>query len=281
MKLIISSKEDPASMNILDNLLNDKWNEVEKYLGNPVYKKDDLISVTTKRHHIYENRIDEKVSKELNIEIDQVIFISKHASKAGIDSLTVHPIGNLGKAKYGGEDGKLVPASPHDMTKALRILKSYHSRDRELSDYSVSFEATHHGPYLKTPSFYIEIGSDKDQWKDKKAGAVIADTVIDLEEYPIENYPVTVCIGGGHYAPRFTDLALKKKVSIGHMVPGWGLKFLTSKTFSKIIEKTPEAEFIYFDRSSTKGKERRRIKKWIKEKEIGLEVIRSKDLEDL
>ena len=281
MKLIVSSKEDPASMNILNNLLGQDWDEVGDYLGNQVYRKRNFLSVTTNRHHIYENRIDQKVSNDFNLDIDQVIFISKHASEAGINSLTVHPIGNLGEAKYGGEDGKLVPTSPFDMTMALRILKKFHSRDHAVSGYDVSFEATHHGPYLETPTFYIEIGSDKEQWKDEKAGAVIAKIVMDLEGLSEKKYPVIVCIGGGHYAPRFTELALEKKVSIGHMVPGWGLKFLTPTSFIRLIENTPKAEYVYFDRSSTKGKERKRIKRWIKEKDMDLEVVRSKDIDDL
>ncbi|MFO7791963.1 MAG: D-aminoacyl-tRNA deacylase [Candidatus Saliniplasma sp.] len=283
MKLIVSSNEDTASMNILNNLLKYGWDELGEYEGNPVYEKDDLVSVTTNGHHIYENFLDKKVSKKFNMEFELVIVISKHASEAGINSLTVHPIGNLGEAKFGGKDGEVVPVSPHIMTNALRWLKKNYSENQKISDYQVSFEATHHGPYLETPTFYIEIGSDKERWKDKEAGSVIAKTVLDIEDPSYENFPVTICIGGGHYAPRFTDLALEKKVAIGHMVPGWGLKYLTSRTLENVVRNTNEAEFLYFDRSGTSGKERKRIKGWIddNEKDLKLEVIRSNDLDKL
>ncbi|MGM0405066.1 MAG: D-aminoacyl-tRNA deacylase [Thermoplasmatota archaeon] len=279
MKLIISSNKDHASMNILENLLRYDWEEIGEYQGNPVYKKRDFISATIEKHHIYDNYLDEKISKRLEMKFDLVIFISKHASEAGINSLTVHPIGNLGEAKYGGKDGELVPCAPHEMTNALRQLKKNYRQKSTISSYDVSFEATHHGPYLNTPTFYIEIGSDKERWEDEDAGSVIAQTVLEIEnEYP-KDRPVAICIGGGHYAPRFTDLALEREVSIGHMVPGWGLKFLTKESLSKVVENTPDVKYLYFDRSSTSAKERKRIKKWLDELETNISVIRSDDLE--
>lgn len=282
MIVIVSSNKDPASMNILNNLLQHGWKEYGEHEGNPIFMKDDMVSITTNRHHIYENNIDDKVSKKLDVDPELIIFISKHASEAGINSLTVHPIGNIGEAKFGGKEEKLVPASPHPMTNSLRVLKNKYLQNQVLDDYQVSFEATHHGPYLETPTFYIEIGSDKKRWKDKEAGSVIANTVIETEYTSYnKDIPVVICIGGGHYAPRFTDLALERKVAIGHMVPGWGLKYLTSRRLEDIVDNTPEAEFLYFDRSSTKGKERKRIKKWVEEKELELEIIRSEDLDPL
>lgn len=272
---------DHASKNILDNLLQDDWEKIAEYQDNPVCRKGDFISATIEKHHIYEDNLDKKLSKELSLKFDLVIFISKHASEAGINSLTVHPIGNLGEAKFGGKDGELVPSAPHEMTHSLRTMKNNYEQYDSISNYDVSFEATHHGPYLETRTFYIEIGSDKKRWQDKDAGAVIANTVLDLEDGVLTDLPVTICIGGGHYAPRFTDLALEKKVSIGHMVPGWGLKYLTKKTLVKVVENTPSAEYLYFDRSSTKGKERKRIEKWVKEKDLDLQVIRSSELKDL
>jgi len=274
---MISSVKDHASMNILENLLKFDWDNIGEFEDNPVYRGDDFLSATVQQHHIYVNNLDKKISEKFNEEFDLVIFISKHASEAGINSLTVHPIGNLGEAKFGGNHGELVPSAPHEMTHALRLLNQNYKNNSEISDYDVSFEATHHGPYLETPTFYIEIGSDKKRWMDEDAGYVIAKTVLDLKNELPKNYPVSICIGGGHYAPRFTDLALEKKVSIGHMIPGWGLKYLTKGTLRKVVENTPDAEYLYFDRSSTSAKERNRIRKWVREDNLGLEVIRSKD----
>lgn len=65
------------------------------------------------------------------------------------------------------------------------------------------------------------------------------------------------------------------------MVPGWGLKYLTKESFKELVKKTPKVKYLYFDRSSTKAKERKRIKQWILEEGLDIRVIRSKDLERL
>jgi len=278
MRLIVSSKEDDASQNILDHLLDNNWKKVDDWKDNPVYKKDDDYIATVNRHHIYVDDIDRKIENLLDIKINEVVFISKHSSEAGIHSLTVHPIGNVGEAKFGGKENKLVPSAPRQMTAALRTLWK-ETRDQDLeNEYDVSFEATHHGPYLETPTYYIEIGSDKESWNDERAGQVIADTVKKAEE-KYRDDDVVICIGGGHYAPRYTDLARSKAVSVGHMIPGWGMKYLTKDSFDEIVEKTPDVKYVYFDRSSTSGKERKRIKEWAKEKDLS--IVRSDDLDDL
>ncbi|MFP4002077.1 MAG: D-aminoacyl-tRNA deacylase, partial [Thermoplasmata archaeon] len=205
------------------------------------------------------------------------VFISKHSSEAGIHSLTVHPIGNVGEAKFGGKENKLVQAAPEEMTAALRTLWDETREQGLKGEYDVSFEATHHGPYLETPTYYIEIGSDIDSWKDERAGKVIAETVLEVKDRDKEDLPVTICIGGGHYTPRFTSLAKGRKVALGHIVPGWGMKYLTKESFAETVKKTPGVEYVYFDRSSTSGKERNRVESWASEFDI--EVIRSKDLE--
>lgn len=277
MRLIVSSTEDKASQNILSRLLERDWDEVDRWNGMPVYTKNDDYICTVDEHHIYFDDIDKKIEGSLDIELDQVVFISKHSSEAGVQSLTVHPIGNYGEAKYGGEEGKLVPSSPYRMTRALLTLISEAEKEGLDERYEVSFEATHHGPYLETPTYYIEIGSDRKAWKDERAGEVIARTVMREEvKEPSEDHPVAVCVGGGHYCPRFTELVKGRKVAVGHMVPGWGMRYLTEKSFSEAVKKTPDVGSVYFDRSSTSGEERKRVKRWAEDN--GLEVVRSSDL---
>ncbi len=283
MRLIVSSKEDKASENILSHILKREHEEVEEFEGNPIYriggKKTDHV-VTLNEHHIYYDDIDEKIEGVLGDEFKEFVFISRHSSEAGVNSLTVHPIGNFGEAKFGGKEEKLVPCSPENMTKALLILEK-NTREKDLKDhYEVSFEATHHGPFLKKPTYYIEIGSEESAWTDEKAGEVIASTVMsdELKDNVEDVGPVCICIGGGHYAPRFTDLALNRKVSIGHMVPGWGMRHITEESFEEMVQKTPRAEYLYFDRSSTTGKERKKAGSWAED--LGLEVVRSDRFEN-
>ncbi|MFP3871513.1 MAG: D-aminoacyl-tRNA deacylase [Candidatus Natronoplasma sp.] len=283
MRLIVSSKQDKASQNILSQLLKKDWTEIEEFRDNPVYKKkteegtDHIVIVN--KHHIYCDDLDKDVAELLDVEFDEVVFISKHSSEAGVHSLTVHPIGNYGGAKYGGKEGKLVPCSPHNMTSALLGLKKKAKEEGIYDDYQVSLEATHHGPYLETPAYYIEIGSDESSWKDESAGEAIARTVMSGSvrgEAGKGVGAVCICIGGGHYAPRFTRLAFERKAAIGHIVPGWGMKYLTSRSFEEMVKKTPDIEYVYFDRSSTSGKERKRVKRWAEDH--GVEVVRSDDM---
>lgn len=283
MRLIVSSKDDPASQNILRNLLNYEWSETGEFKGNLVYQREEDYIITVNEHHIYVDEIDKDFEKEFGANIDRVVFISKHASEAGIHSLTVHPIGNYGEAKFGGLENRLVPTTPTHMTSALRLLNEETKKKGLDDEYEVSFEATHHGPYLEKPTYYIEIGSDEGCWTDDRAGKILAETVLRVQEDETrkdEQYekPVLFCIGGGHYAPRFTDLALEKSVSIGHMVPGWALDSLDKRMVEQAVEKS-EADHIYFDRSSTSRKLRDRIKGWVEN--MGVDVVRSNDLADL
>ncbi|MBS3781688.1 MAG: hypothetical protein KGY66_03900 [Candidatus Thermoplasmatota archaeon] len=277
MRLIVSSTQDEASQNILSQLLEKDWNEREKWNGRPIYEKRNDVIVVIDQHHIYFDDVDKKVERHLNLDFEQVVYISKHSSEAGVDSLTVHPIGNYGEAKYGGKDGKLVPAAPQSMTQAFHVMRETAKKEGIHQKYDISFEATHHGPFLETPTYYIEIGSDKESWKDKRAAKVIADTVIEVRNRPETDHPVTICIGGGHYTPRFTDLVKSRKIALGHIVPGWGMKHLTRESFSEAVEKTPGVEYVYFDRSSTSGNERKKVENWANE--LGLKTVRSGDLE--
>ncbi len=246
MRLMVSSTEDPAGQNIFNSLMEYRWEPTGKWRGNPIYERENDRIVTVNRHHIYEDGIDKKLSEILG-PIDHMVFISKHASKAGIHSLTVHPIGNFGSAKFGGRDRSLVPPAPHEMTTALRELYDEAIRCGLTHEYEVSFEATHHGPYLETPTYYIEIGSDDRCWNDKNAGEAIAKTLMRSKTNVNDSDPVLLCVGGGHYAPEFTDVALDRNVSIGHMVPGWALKDLDHDMFSQGLKQS-KAEMVMVSR---------------------------------
>lgn len=276
MRLIVSSREDKASQNILKKLLANGWDKIDEWRDNPVYRRGEDYIAIVNEHHIYAESIDRELKEVLQKDIDHMVFISKHASEAGIHSLTVHPIGNFGQAKFGGKDEELVPPAPHEMTEALRVLWDETRKAGIEGEYEVSFEVTHHGPYLETPTYYIEIGSDETCWTDDSAGEVIASTLMRKEE--IDEGTVLVCIGGGHYAPKFTDLARHKRVSIGHMVPDWAMSDLDKEGLRQALKKT-KAEALYLDRDSIKGTKRKKISQWVDE--LGVEVVTSDDLEDI
>jgi len=284
MYLVVASEEDLASMNIRRFVVERAhWEDKEEFDGNPVLGlKDRALLVTIKDTHLYSDDIDRRVSEALGTAMpDTVIFLSRHKSESGLRTLTVHPLGCYGTADYGGRDGTLVPSAPGPMTTALRLVHM-HATARKF-DFKISFECTHHGPYLETPTFFIEIGSSEDAWVEEEPAKVLASSVLDLIEGKdaIQDqlgYPVAIGAGGGHYAPRLTDVAIDRKVSFGHMVPSYALDN-PDEALAQAFKKTPGASCVYFHRKALKGGMYQRLKDLYSS--LGLEVIREKDLEPI
>ena len=242
VKLIVTSSGDPASMNIRGKLLEMRdWREEGRFEGHPALRTDDFAMVLTDRIHLEEDHIDGRAASELEERFSTTVFASKHSSESRIPTLTVHPVGNYSKAEFGGVDGILSPSSPRFMTTALRDLAA-NSKGLE---FKVSFETTHHGPLTDGPAFYIEIGSCEEFWSRDDAGVAVARTILGVGE---SDHPTIICIGGGHYAPRFTELALTREVAIGHMAANYALDVLDDHMLLQMRDRSGGAERVYFHR---------------------------------
>lgn len=174
----------------------------------------------------------------------KVIFLSKHASAAGTKSLTVHMIGNFGDAKYGGRAMELCGTLPWVGANFLRSLNEKNiSSGLNKQGFVVSYEATHHGPFTNKQCVFIELGSAPADWKNEAAAKVIAETVV---ESTMDRSPdrIVVGVGGGHYAPDFTKLVLRKPFAFGHMCPKHHLGDLTYALFMQMIKKSRASEII-------------------------------------
>lgn len=271
MWLIIISKNDTASLNISRNLLGlANWTKEGEFLENPVFRKDEFLMATIDDEHLHHNNVDKEFHESAGIEPEIVIFASRHRSESGLRSLTVHTPGNFSTAELGGKSEELVQSCPLHITSALRNLSL---SGKEL-DHKISFEATHHGPYLETPAFYIEIGSDESCWVEEAAGKAIAEAILAIKP---EDEPIAVGVGGGHYAPRMTDVALESKLSFGHIVPSYALENIKERMLRKAIEKTPGAEYVYFHRKAMKKPQYRELKGWFEDN--GLIALSQKDIE--
>ncbi|WP_455393339.1 D-aminoacyl-tRNA deacylase [[Eubacterium] cellulosolvens] len=291
MYMIVISKEDPASVNIEQELFNhSSWVKCEglKFDGNDVFSfRERAFMVKINSYHLFFDNLDVRVRDELSKQSGShwvpsaVVFASKHKSASGLRTLTVHPVGNFGEAEYGGRSQELVPAAPQLMTAAYRIM--YKRAKENNLDHRVTFEATHHGPYLETPSFFIEIGSDESAWGDKTAARVLAGTIMEFIEGQVEeqskNYPVAVGVGGGHYAPRHSDVARKKQISFGHIIPSYALEGITDRVLNRAVERTKGATLVYFHRKAIKKEQYRELKEWFEDQ--GLVAISSEELEAL
>ena len=287
--LIISSTEDPASINIKKGLLEQSsWDEIDMFYNNSVYKNsnmNDVVIVTINDRLIKHENLDKEIKEKLGIEPKQAIYISRHRSKTGEPTLTTHPIGNYGKAEFGGKTKYLPKSSPRMMTHILRTLKK--NADNAKLYHKVCLEVTHHGPYLEIPALFAEVGSTEEEWNKIEPANIVAKTILEvLESYHYEedfpdDIPVLLGVGGGHYAPRFTDVILEKKAAFGHMIPRCHIDAgnIDYETIEKAIQKTPNVKYAYLHRKSLKKAQIREYRQWFEKR--GIPAISSKELPDL
>ena len=271
MKVIMSTKVDPASVNIVGKLVeNFGFEETGAFFdGNPVYGKWDVRILTTNDEMIYYDGLDEAIKQQLGFEPEIIAFASRHSSKQKLPALTTHVTGNWGRAMYGGNDEHLAVAEPRAMKLALLKMA-------ELNDlgWTVCYEATHHGPsVLNVPSFFIEIGSSEEEWVVDRAGEIIAETIVYvLENYERAKFPVALGIGGGHYAPKQTKRALDTDLAFTHIAPKYAHP-LNRELFIQAIARTRgKVDAIYVDWKGSKG-ETRQLARALAE-ELGLEFIK-------
>lgn len=273
MKLVVTSSEDPASMNIRARLLERSgWAERGTFEDHPVLARDEFRMIQVDRIHLEEDYVDDRASKALGEPVDVVIFASRHRAESKIPTLTVHPIGNYASADFGGKPGTLCRTSPHLMTSALRNLAS---RAKGMG-FNISFETTHHGPVVSSPAFYIEIGSYEELWGREDAAEAIADSILTVKE---EGYRTVLGVGGGHYAPRFTEVALTRKVSLGHMAANYALEALTPEMIVQMSERSAGAKSVYFHKKGMAKPAYRQLRERFAS--CGLEEISSNDLDQL
>jgi D-aminoacyl-tRNA deacylase len=266
MIVVVISRKDQASVNIgRALLLQGEWEEKGIFQGQTVYSNGFMYLVTINDFHLYHDDIDQRIVKELQITPEVIIFASRHRSQSQKKTLSVHPIGNFGEALYGGRDGVLVPSAPVFMTEALR--KLYHIKVVRQLSYDVCYEVTHHGPFLCTPSFFIEIGSSEREWTNKTIAQVLAEVLLEIPSFCGNDAgEIAIGVGGGHYAPRFTDIALKGRLAFGHMVPMYHLNCLNPSLIDQLILTTPHVETVYFH-----GKKAKDVKTFFEMKGLRLQ----------
>lgn len=253
---VITSKKDEAGCNIRDCLL-------ELF----PFKKEAT-------HHIfgnislYEIEIDSIYAENLDREInaDVLIFATKHQSKAGTKSLSVHVPGNFGKAEMGGKD-KTLCIAPASLLKAMFVELNENGKGLEGSvtcvptspsqssgSYEITLETVHHGPCLEKPAMFIEIGSSINEWKIKEAGEIIAKTIMNVLSKEIKECKAVIAIGGPHYPREYNKFLLRTGYAIGQICPEYQLPNLDEYMLKQMIEKNVEKiEFVLLDWKGLKG----------------------------
>ncbi|CAI8248685.1 MAG: Uncharacterised protein [Methanobacteriota archaeon] len=232
--LIIISGGDIASTNQAESLLEKcQWEEAPLVEGFKTWNCNSIRLWWRDGGVLFEDNLDIRWEKVTGEKVTEVIFPSRHVAASGLPCLTIHPIGTpqyeVGEnPPFGGKSADAPPPSPR-MSSWMNELKKQAKIHELLDEFTVSFETTHHGPWISVPSLFIEIGSTEDKWGNKKAASALADVIIsglNLKSSAmvpeINSEKVVFCLGGGHYAPQPMRLS-DKGVVIGHMLANYAL----------------------------------------------------------
>lgn len=242
--LVVISDMDPVAVRV-----SAEWGTLAVADGHvdgaPLRRLGPHISVLRRPGpHVHDERLDLRLPEAVRSDRPTLIFPSIHRSRDNVPCLAAHPLGNLGdRAELGGRPRTVCPTDPPAMTSTLRRLAEL----GEPGGWTTTFESTHHGPELGLPAFFAEVGFGTLGAPPDDAVKALASALRDLS---IESGDrVALAVGGGHYAPHFTELALRRRWAFGHIVSRHDLDSLDPVTASAAYALTPGAEGILYSRA--------------------------------
>ena len=240
MNLILASRKDSAGMNIAHHLI--ELFNFEKCEDNAYRLSDNLLRIIGE-DSVYA----EFPETHINERIDFIIFASRHSSEAGVPTLTVHTPGNFTSADFGGKPHEICFSNPSAQKIGLQELAA--QKEELQLDFEVSMEATHHGPLTGTPTMFIEIGSQKEQWAHPQAGEAVAISLMKATEYGRFDFPKAIGIGGGHYCQKHTRVMLYREYAIGHVLAKYVP--ITEENIRKAVQKNGGCDAFILDWKGT------------------------------
>jgi D-aminoacyl-tRNA deacylase len=242
--VIVISAQDPVATAVAD-----RWGDlpsIGRHVDGTALRRLSSSSLLLRRpgRHIHDEHIDRLLPRELQERVPTLVFPSVHRSDREVECLTVHPLGNPGPtADLGGRPRTLVPTDPKRMAATLRRL---HESSAAIG-WRSTFEATHHGPELGVPAFFVEIGHGRTSTPTPETVRIVAEAIQEMDPDPRDR--VALGIGGGHYVPHLTDLALRRRWSFGHLLSKHALATLDAPTAREAWTKTPGAEGVVYSRA--------------------------------
>jgi D-aminoacyl-tRNA deacylase len=226
--LIIASKLDKAGINITTQL---------SQFGNfNFYLVDKEI--------IYTENLDlEKINQ-----YDFIIFASKHQSEKGNKTISIHAPGNWNKADFGGTPNRVCKTSALFQKQLFEKLNT-NLQKFPLKGYELTLECTHHGPLINKPCLFVEIGATETEWKDRKAGFVVAKSISEIiKEFKENPYnEIAIAIGGPHYCPTFNKIQLNSNLAISHVIPQYALPLKEEMVQEAIAGTAEDVDLILLD----------------------------------
>jgi D-aminoacyl-tRNA deacylase len=240
MILFVHSLCDVAGINIANHVLNicEFSKTVQSFQNHPIYEAEvngkKFVFITLEEEAVYSQTLLESFPSA-----EFVIFLSRHSSKSGTPTLSVHTPGNFGLAELGGLPRTLSVAPAKAMRDALLTLNRF--KENLSLRYEVSYECTHHGPSFSIPVMFVELGSSMAQWNDNVAASVVAQAAVySGSRFGCSSENAALGIGGPHYNPKFTRMALEGQASFGHMIAKYAVSLIDSEVLQQCLERTFE-----------------------------------------
>jgi D-aminoacyl-tRNA deacylase len=192
-----------------------------------------------------------------------LIFLSKHASKSKIPTLTSHFTGNFSTDKsLGGAAFEIGIAYPSFQKEYMKNLFSIRNN---LPKYDLTIESSHHGPTSSSnPILFIEIGSSEEEWNNKETAKMVCDCLIQTiqnanKKENNEELEIAIGLGGNHYPQKFNNLILSSNVAFASIASKHNLRFINNEMLNQMWEKSIEkVTSIYIDKKGM-GSEKNRI----------------------
>lgn len=262
---VIISLQDKASINIKEHLLLNGFEKTGLFKNQAIYelsmKQHKIAIYTIETNSVHVENLDKEISA------DTFVFATKHQSRAGIHSFSVHPIGNWGVADFGGKNRTLSPSPAALMKECFLALT-----ENNPGMHQVIQEATHHGPFIEKPVMFIEIGSSLDEWQKPLNGKVIATSLLQAIEAPAKKYTSAIGIGGLHHTPNFKKLMMGEDIAVSHICPKHMLTHLDNEMIIQALAKSDvPAKLAILDWKGL-GPEKARIKEMVEQ--AGIEAMR-------
>lgn len=187
------------------------------------YKNNNAVVINSKKDLLHSEYLD-------TFSFESIYLMSKHVSSKQLPAFTTHATGNLtSHAEFGGKPFSLSKAAPIKMLSFLKEL------NKNKSSTMITYEATHHGPLLKTPSLFVEFGGSENEINKKENAVTMSKTILLSLEAEESYEKIALGLGSGHYPSNFTKLALSKNYAFSHIIPAYAISEYDEKTLNMII----------------------------------------------
>ena len=263
--LVVASKKDAAAQNIAKELIRTR----RLY---PISESPGLLQQSSVLLKYVDS--DGIFTEEIGLteKIEAVIFASRHKSEQGEPTLSVHWTGNpTSRAEAGGKPKALSFTDPTRLRAALLALDQ--AREYLKLNYTVTLEATHHGPTeLGVPSLFVEIGSTEKEWNDPLAATAVSEAIWKAATSPAPGIPA-VGFGGGHYCNKQSLAIRNDGYAFGHILSKYFFEEYDEEIVRMAFNRTVgECHTAVIDWKGVRGPERAKLLHTLEE--MGKQIVR-------